>query len=185
MSLNQTTFWFNADGLFVPFGRSIGARAVVGEFENDGEMREVQAVIPLASLAPAGEFILSDTVRFPKGALFEEVEAYVRVGAAGGTSVSLGFILPDRTTHDASGVQAGLINGLLTAEAPAGAIVKFRGATSVPAGIAARAGTLITTPTPLASTVLLTATTVGTFTNGLLYVKIRYKPEPGATQSGN
>lgn len=184
MALNQPAFWVNADGLFIPFGRSTGAERYVGEFCDGGETREVQAVIPLDQLPAATETILSETVRFPTGACFEEVEVYVRTSAATGTDIDLGFIALDRTTHNASADADGLIVNLATATMVAGRILKFRAASSSPAGTTG--GALITTPTPLAEPCLLTISPSGpAFTAGLLYVRIRYKIDPTVGQIGN
>lgn len=187
MALNQPAFWVNADGLFIPFGRSIGAERYVGEFCDGGQVREVQVVLPLADLADNAETILSETIRFPVGARFEEVEVYVRNQAVGGTDLDLGFVALDRTTHNTSADQDGLLANVastLIDVAAAGATFKFRGDESVPAG-ATGAGVMLTTPVVLTEPVLLTATTNGDFTAGLLYIRIRYAIDPTAGQIGN
>jgi hypothetical protein len=187
MSVNQTQFWQNADGLFIPFGRSQGVPQVAGEYENDGDMREVHVALDLAVL-PIGETIISETLRFPKEAIFGEVEMYTEVAATSGgaPTLALGTIDLDRTNHTAP---SGVANGLITAQALAifqdlGSKKVFGDAASSPTG--ATAGSLIINATELTAPVLLSATVAtAVFTGGRVRFRIRYLPTRTGTQSGN
>lgn len=189
MTLSLGAGWFNSDGLFIPFGRNEATTQNVGEFctAETGDWREVQVVLDLATL-PLGETILSESVRFPKEAIFAEVEMYTEIAATSGgaATLALGTIDLDRSGHTAP---SGVANGLFTAQALAifqdlGSKKVFGDGSSSPAG--ATAGSLIINATELTAPVLLSATVAtAVFTAGRVRLRIRYLPTQTTGQSGN
>jgi hypothetical protein len=189
MTLQTGANWFNADGLFIPFGRNEATTQNVGEFCNSstGDCREVQVVLDLAALA-IGETILSESVRFPKEAIFQEIEVYTEIAATSGgaPTLAVGTIDLERVNHTAP---SGVANGLITAQALAifqdlGSKKVFGDGSSSPAG--ATAGTLIINATELTAPVLLSVTVAtAVFTAGRVRFRIRYVPTQTSGQSGN
>jgi hypothetical protein len=181
--------WFNPDGLIVPFGRDEGRPQQVGEFNELTDLHEVHAVLVLTDLPAFGtgianQLILSESVRFPVGAIFQEVEMYTEIVPVGATAdINFGLVAMDRTTEVD-------FNGLINAADIAtfdtlGTIVKFGVNTDgVPAPTAG--GALITGQIALTAPALLVASaTTAQFTDGKVRVKIRYRVNKGSTQSGN
>lgn len=190
--MSYTSVWHNADGLVVPFGRVEAEKQNVGAHNVLGDLHEVHAVIALASLPAFGtglanQRILSDSVRLPVGAEFQEVEVYVEVGATGATAAfNLGLIREDRTTEiDFDGLIAPATAGVAVLDT-VGAIRVYRaeGTDSLP--VPAVGGALIAGQTALTVPGLLVASaTTANFTAGQLRLKIRYRVNKAVGQEGN
>jgi hypothetical protein len=183
MSFQNGAFWFNQDGLFIPFGRNEATQQQVGEFCYGGDLREVHAVIDFGLLAGGAETILSESVRLPVGAVFQDVRVHWTEVGAGGTSFDLGLIELDRSTHSASADADGLIAAYVVADMDLGAVDFVKDADSTPAGVTG--GALIAGAVALTVPCLLTVTTVGTFTTGIGRFVIRYHAAPTSGQVGN
>lgn len=150
-------------------------------------------LMPLQVTAPqitttSGTLILTAPQIF-----IEQVEVETLVTAAGGTSISMGLATTSPGTPNSSFVQvtpnAGvqIINGLLTANMVAGVKIVYTqpGSTGLrmdTAALVAGGGTWVGVPmplvtnaiTPLPQSAWLSTVQAGTFTNGLLKVRIRY-----------
>lgn len=162
--------WFNNDGLFVQFGTSKAVPTTMGDYLSLGETREVEFTLTFAGAVPAGQFILGNTTMFPSGVFIEQVEMDVEVAAAGGTSFSVGTVRADRTTTGTGGTAANtFINGeVLATVTPAGKKVIYT--------TGGAAGTGIGTTTSFTDGfAYIAVTTVGTFTNGVAKIRIKYR----------
>jgi hypothetical protein len=163
--------WMNNDGLFLQFGTSKAVPTTAGDYQSLGEMREIELTLTLSSAVPAGQYILGNTTFVPSGVFIEQVELDWEVAAAGGTSMSIGTCRADRTTTGTGGTAAGsFVTGqLLAAQTPAGLKqILTAGSTN--------AGTLIGTTTAFTDGfAYITVTTVGTYTNGVAKVRIKYR----------
>lgn len=156
-------------------------------------IQSLTTLMPLQLTAPvvtttSGTLLLSNPQLF-----IESVEVEGLVSAAGGTSIAMGLVTTSPGTPTSSFVQvtpnAGvqLINGLLTANMVAGVKVVYTqpGSTGLrmdTAALVAGGGTWVgvNTPlvtnaiTPLPTSAWLSTIATGTFTNGLIKVRIRY-----------
>jgi len=144
----------------------------MGDYLSYGETREIEFTITLANLVPAGQFILGNTSFFPSNVFIEQVELDVEVAAAGGTSFSVGTVRTDRTTTGTGGTAATtFVNGVLLATlTPAGTKLIY----NIPAAGAGGTG-LGTTTSFTDNGVYISATSVGTFTNGVVKCRIKYR----------
>lgn len=163
--------YMDGDGLFRQYGTSKAVPTTSGDYLSYGETREIELTVTLAGTAGGATTILGNTTFFPSGVFVEQVEMDVETAAAGGTSFSIGTIRLDRTTTGTGGTAAGsFITGeVLATVTPAGKKVIYT------AGVSA-AGTAIGTTTSFTDGgVYITLTNVGTFTNGVMKIRIKYR----------
>lgn len=162
--------WLNADGLFLQFGTDKAVSETAGEYLSYGGNRVVEVLIDLTTLTSTAA-IQSNTELFPSGSnlFIEKVEAVAEVGAATGTSFSVGLIQTDRATIPAN-YSTAFINAEVTASlADAGDSVTYNEDT-------ANAGGLIGSfPASATGPYYITALSAGsTFTTGKIRVRIYY-----------
>lgn len=163
--------WLNPDGLFVQYGTSKAIPTTVGDYLSYGETREIEMTVTLAGTAAGATTILGNTTFFPSNVFVEQVEMDVETAGAGGTSFSIGTMRLDRTTTGSAGTAFNsFINGeVLATITPAGKKVLYTGGSTA-------AGVLIGTTTNFTDNgVYITLTNVGTFTNGVIKVRIKYR----------
>lgn len=163
--------WMNNDGLYVQYGTTKAVPTTAGDYLSYGETREIELTVTLANTAAAATTILGNTTLFPSNVFVEQVEMDVEVAAAGGTSFSIGTMRSDRTTVGTGGTAAGsFITGeVLATVTPAGKKVIYTAGTSA-------AGTAIGTTTSYTDGFsYITLTNVGTFTNGVMKIRIKYR----------
>jgi hypothetical protein len=163
--------WLNNDGLYVQYGTTKATPTTAGDYLSYGETREIELTVTLAGTAGGATSILGNTTFLPSGVFIESVEMDVETAAAGGTSFSIGTIRSDRATTGTGGTAAGsFITGeVLATVTPAGKKVIYT------AGVSA-AGTAIGTTTSFTDGfAYLTLTNVGTFTNGVMKIRIKYR----------
>jgi hypothetical protein len=161
----------NNDGLYLQYGTSKAVPTTAGDYLSLGETREIEFTLTFASAVPAGQYVIANTTLVPSGVFIEQVEMDVEVAAAGGTSFSIGTCRADRTTTGTGGTAAGsFITGeVLATVTPAGKKVIYTAGTSA-------AGTAIGTTTSYTDGfAYITVTTVGTFTNGVAKIRIKYR----------
>jgi hypothetical protein len=172
--------WLNKDGLFIQYGTDKTTSEAAGEFAAPGfPNRIVECRIDLTTLTSTAA-IQSNTLVFPAppaGQMFiEKVEATAEVGAASGTSFSVGLIQMDRATIP-SNYSTAFINAEVTATfATAGDYVQYVTGTS-------KAGGLIgSSPANATGPYYITALSSGTFTTGIIRVRIYYHGIGSITQ---
>lgn len=163
--------WMNNDGLYVQYGTTKAVPTTMGDYLSYGETREIEFTVTLANTAAGATTILGNTTFVPTGVFIEQVEMDVETAAAGGTSFSIGTMRADRTTTGSGGTAAGsFITGeVLATVTPAGKKVVYT------AGVSA-AGTAIGTTTAYTDGfAYITLTNVGTFTNGVMKIRVKYR----------
>lgn len=170
--------WMSPDGDYRQYGTSKAVPNTMGDYLSYGETREIEFTVTLANTAAGATTILGNTTFFPSNVFVESVEMDVETAAAGGTSFSIGTMRTDRTTVGTGGTAAGsFITGeVLATVTPAGKKVIYTGGSTA-------AGTLIGTTTSFTDGgVYITLTNVGTFTNGVMKIRIKYRGIGNITQ---
>lgn len=164
--------WMNKDGLYLQYGTEKTVPTTGGDFRSPGELRTMEVQFDLATLTTSAVIVdNANTTFFPKGMLIEEVSVVTDKAAVGGTSISVGLVKMDRTTAlsttafvaalpIASINVAGEKNVLTAGQTYAGAYV---GTTSAEPGY-------------------ITALAAGTFTDGKVTVRIKYRGLTPITQ---
>jgi hypothetical protein len=154
--------WLDPDGLFRQYGTAKAVPTPGGDYLSYGEWRDIEFNVNLASLAPAGTYIIGNTTFLGTNIFIESVNMDVEVAGAGGTSVSLGTRRLDRTT-DISTTNLLVAQSTLTA------------GTSVTVTNVGLAGSVVTTAQLPDGAAYVTATSIGTFTAGVVKFRIRYR----------
>lgn len=161
--------WNNPDGLFVQFGTDKALPENWGDYLAFGGNRVIEGLIDLTTLTSTAT-IQSNTTIFPSGTglYIEQVEAVAETAAASGTSFSVGLMQADRATIP-SNYSTAFINAEVTASmTPAGKKVTYVNGTT-------HAGGLIgTTAASATGPYYITALSSGTYTTGLIRVRIFY-----------
>jgi len=167
--------WLDTDGLYRQYGPTKAVPTTAGDYLSYGETREIETTLTLANYVPAGVFILANTTFIPSGVFIETVELDTEVAAAGGTSISLGTMRADRVTP-VSAVSFG--NIIVTATlGPAGTKLIYNVPSAGNGGTAL--GTVTSFPDGFAYPYI---TSVGTFTNGVIKFRIKYRTTTNITQ---
>lgn len=156
--------WFNPDGLFLKYGPQKTVPTTGGDYLSYGETREIEVNLDLTK-NPAGTPI-NDVTFVPAGVIVEQVELVADIDAAAGTSFSVGLIGMNRSTVPTNGA-TGFASGVLLNT------VNTLGAKQVLTKGSTGAGNYVGTTTPV--TGYITATVSGTFTKGLIKVRIKYR----------
>lgn len=156
--------WFDPDGLYRKYGTDKAVPNKGGEYRNDGHLREVEVKLTLSGLTES-ETIQSDQIFIPAGARLQEVEVVTQTAAATGVAIDLGLIRTDRSTEID-------YDGLLKAF-PTGSMDAAGETTSNKVG-ATYAGDLIGTTLANVGYISCSRTTSTAFTNGVIFVTIRY-----------
>lgn len=162
--------YYDNAGLYRKYGTDKATAKKAGEYRIYGQMHEVELKLTLSALTQT-ETIQDDTVTLPAGARIAEVEVLTHTAAATGTAVDIGLIKTDRSTEiDYDGLIAAIPTSQMNG---AGERTIFTAITTVPAS---QTGTGALIGTTLAYTGHITAsmTDATAFTEGVLYVKIRY-----------
>ena len=168
-----TQNWYNKDGLFLQYGTDKAVPTTAGDYRHYGDFRDVEFTIDLTKLTATAAIVPWAETTFMDGGVFiEQVEVVADVAAVGGTSVSVGMIGLDRSTKPANGDTA-FVKALVTASmTPAGKKnVLTTGVTS--------AGDYLGTATPVSG--YFTALAAGTFTEGTIKVRVKYRGVPPIT----
>lgn len=155
--------WMNNDGLYLEYGITKTTPETAGDYLSYGETRVLELTITLAGLTTS-PVIQSQTTFFGTSMFIEEVVVDTDVAATGGTSFSVGLIGFDRTTVDSN---TKFINGMLLAthDAAGEKTILTAGSTGAGSGI----GTTVTNPG------YITALCAGTYTAGVVKVRIKYR----------
>jgi len=160
--------YFDGDGLLRKYGTTKAVPNYAGEYKTYGSLREIEVRIDLSLLSTSTQLILSDQVFFPKERV-EEVVIEVETAAAssGSGTLDVGLIQTDRSTEiDFNGfIAAELTSALNTA----GKKIIYTNGVS-------KAGALIGTTTTNVGYLVANANTA-VFQSGIVYVRIRYRPD--------
>lgn len=163
--------WLNPDGLYVQYGTSKAVPTTTGDYLSYGETREIELTVTLANTAAGATTILGNTTFFPSNVFIEQVEMDVEVAAAGGTSFSVGTVRTDRVTTGTGGtaVDSFISGEVLATVTPAGKKVIYT------AGVAHVGSAVGTTTSFTDGGVYIALTNTGTFTNGVMKIRIKYR----------
>lgn len=165
--------WTNKDGLFIQYGTDQATAETAGEFALPGSPnRIVEVLIDLTTLTSTAA-IQSNNLIFPSpptGQLYiEKVEITAEVGAATGTSFSVGLIQMDRATIPTN-YSTSLINAEVTATVATAGMAQTYFQNTTHAG-----GLIGSFPAAATGPYYLTALSAGsTFTTGKIRVRIFY-----------
>lgn len=166
--------YYTASGLYLKFGSTIATPTKWGDYSFRGPNRIIEGTIDLTALTASSTVpsIVADVSFFPAlatGQLFiEKVEAVAETGAASGTSFSVGLIQADRSTIPTNYDHA-FINAEVTATlATAGQAQTYKQDTTHAGGLIGSAPASATGP------YYITAYTSGTYTTGIIRVRIFY-----------
>ena len=164
--------WLDPDGLYRKYGTAKATAAAGGDYLSFGDTREVDIKLDLTTLTSSAAVVANaDNIFFPSDMLVEQVEVFVETGAVGGTSFSVGVIQTDRSTTVSD---TAFVSALATASVnTAGDKVTLNvGSTSV--------GNKVGTTTGTAG--YISAKAVGTYTAGVVRVRIKYRGTGTITQ---
>lgn len=159
--------WMNNDGLYIQYGTSKAVPTTAGDYLSYGEWRDIEFTVNLAGAA--GTYVVANTTFLGTNVFLESVNLNVEVAAAGGTSLSIGTRRLDRTTDIST---TNIVNASLTATLAQGANVTLVGGSATAGTLV---GTTVTTSQLPDGAAYLTYTTAGTFTNGVVKVRLRYR----------
>lgn len=164
--------WLNKDGLFLQFGTQKAVNEAGGEYKNYGPNRIIEVAIDLTKLTSTAA-IQSYTTFFPappSGQMFiESVEVDVETASASGTSFSVGLIQADQSTIP-SNYSTAFVNALINASTNAAGDKLIMTAGSTSAG-----GLIGTYPAAATGPYYISALSSGTYTTGLVRVRINYR----------
>lgn len=160
--------WLDTDGLYRQYGVTKAVPTTAGDYLSYGETREIEMTLNLATYVPAGVFILANTTMLPSGVFIEQVEFDTEVAAAGGTSISIGAMRADRTTPVSAVSFANIVVTATLGVAGTKLIYTVPGAGAGGTSL----GTTTSYPDGFAYPYI---TTVGTFTNGVIKFRIKYR----------
>jgi hypothetical protein len=189
--------WLNADGLLVQFGTQKANPDVAGDYKTYGASRVAEVLVDLKSLTTSPQ-VQSLTTFFPAGynTFIEKVELDVDVASAGGTSFSVGLgyfsgstygnitTRSETSTSSAIGTQSNVaslpgvtaisntafVNALINASTNAAGDLITLSAGSTSAG-----GYIGAQSTDTTHKNYITALAAGTYTEGLIRVRIHYR----------
>lgn len=158
--------WMNNDGLYVQYGTQKAVPTTMGDYLSYGEWRDIEFTVNLANApySTAGTYIIGNTTFLGTNIFIESVNYDVELAATGGTSVSVGTMKLDRTTS--------ISNTNLSAAVATATLTQGASATVNTGGIV---GTTVTNSTFTDGSAYVTVTTIGTFTQGIVKFRVRYR----------
>lgn len=164
--------YLTKSGLYQKFGTEFATPNAWGDYVSFGSNRVIEGTISLPSIAAGTTSIISDVTFFPAlaaGQLYiEQVEAIAETAAAGGTSFDVGLIQLDRTTVPGGYGTAFIAAQTTAGMTPAGKKITYVNGTALAGSLIGSSAAVATGP------YYLTAATVGTFTTGVIRVRIFY-----------
>lgn len=154
--------WMSPDGLYKKFGTTKTIPNTGGEYRTLAECREIELRIDLTTLTTS-PVIQNDVEFYPIGMRLQEVEVYTETAATGGTSFSVGLVQTDRTT---------VISNTFFLAATVIADHDLLGEKKVYSAGVATFGVGAATPNTVPG--YITALAAGTYTAGVVKVRLRY-----------
>lgn len=168
--------WNNKDGLYLQYGTTKAVPETAGDYKTYGASRVLECQIDLTTLTSTAA-IQSNTTFFPTGANIhiEKVEVIALVGAASGTSFSVGLMKTDRSTTMSDTAFVAAMTQAVMANA-GDTQVLTKDSTAAGGYIGATAGAYVgnyenASPSNVG---YISAKSSGTFTTGLVKVRIHY-----------
>lgn len=159
--------WMNNDQLYIRYGTDKATPTTAGDYLKYGEYREIEFTLTLANLTTTPTPV-GNTTFLPSGVFVEEVEVDTEVAGAGGTSISVGTMRSDRSTAISN---TAILNAQVLASHDAAG---EKNAYNVPA--AGGGGSLLGTTTSFTDNfAYITALAAGTYTAGVVKVRIKYR----------
>lgn len=164
-----TQNWINKDLLFLQYGTDKAAVDAGGDFKSYGTNRIAEVYIDLTTLTSTAA-IQSNSLIFPSGSgiYIEKVEVVAEVGAASGTSFSVGLIQMDRATIPSS-YSTSIINAEVTATVATAGMAQTYYQNTTHAG-----GLIGSFPASATGPYYITALSSGTYTTGKVKVRVFY-----------
>lgn len=161
--------YINKDGLPLQFGTAKATVDAGGDFKSYGSNRIAEVYIDLTTLTSTAA-IQSQTLIFPSGSnlFIEKVEVVAEVGAASGTSFSVGLIQMDQATIP-SNYSTSLINAEVTATVATAGMQQTYFQNTTHAG-----GLIGSFPASATGPYYITALAAGTYTTGKVKVRVFY-----------
>lgn len=155
--------WMNKDGLNLKYGPAKAEPAKAGDYKIDGATREIELTLELKDLTTTAK-IIDDNTFFPKGTFIESVTVQTEKSSAGGTSLSVGLMGTDRTNtiSDTAFLSAAPIADHTTAGQKKEYVVGVTGVGGYVGSTSASVG-------------YISAKVAGTYTDGIVKVRIRYR----------
>lgn len=151
--------WMNPDGLYKKFGTTKAVPNTGGEYKTLGELREIELRVDLGGMTTTPT-ILNDEIFYPVGMQLQEVEVYVETVGVPNTAtlVNIGLVGTDRTTVISATY---FVSSPVADHTPKGKKTVYT------------SGAGVTTPNVVPGYITAAAVT-GTYTSGVLKVRIRY-----------
>lgn len=157
--------WMDNTGLYQEWGVEQATNSKGGEYRNNGNLREIELKINLATLTES-ETILDNNITMPSGVRIAGIKVQTVTAAATGAAIDLGLIRTDRTTEvDYDGLLAAFPTATMNA---ANETSNF----TVPN--TAEAGALVGTTTSNPAHFTCSRTTATAFTAGQIIVTVYY-----------
>lgn len=158
--------WLDNTGLYQKYGIDQTTAKAGGEYRKNGNEREIQFTLNLASLTQT-ENVVDDNLFMPAGVKITEVEILVETAAATGVAIDVGFVRTDRTTEiDYDGLLAAFVTATMTV---GNKVTLRKGGTQ--AGAMVGSGVATTN----VGYITASATTATAFTAGTVKITIRYE----------
>ncbi len=165
--------WLNKDGLYLQYGTEKAIPTTGGDYRNPGEYRDVEFTVNLTGLTSTAVIVPRlETTFADSGVFIEQVEVVADKAAVGGTSVSIGLIGMDRSTKPANGDTA-FVKALAIAS------INVDGEKNVLSASITGAGDYVGKALPSGG--YFTASAAGTFTDGTIRVRVKYRGVPPIT----
>ena len=166
--------WMNNDGLYLEYGTSKAVPTTMGDYLSYGEWRDIEFTVNLgtAPYSTAGTYIIGDTTFLGTNIFLESVNVSVETAAVGGTSLSVGTIRLDRSTSISA-------TNILPAIATATMVQGYNNTSTANVGLI---GKTITSADLPDGSAYVTVTTIGTYSAGVVMVRLRYRGVGTITQ---
>lgn len=189
--------WLNPDGLLLQYGTQKANPEQGGDYLAYGATRVMEVMIDLKSLTTSPQ-VQSTNVFFPSGynVFVEKVEVDVDVASAGGTSFSVGLgyfsgsTYGTVTTRSEASTSSGVTTNTNTASLPGVTAISSTAFVNalvnastnaagdnivMTAGSSSAGGYIGAQPTDLTHPCYITALAAGTYTDGLVRVRVYYR----------
>lgn len=159
--------WMNNDGLYIQYGTTKSTPTTMGDYMVYGDTREIEFTITMSGLTTS-PVIQGNTTFLPTGVFIESIQTNVETAGAGGTSISIGTMRADRSTVISN---TALLNAQLLASHDAAGETN-----TYTVAAAAGGGSLVGTTTSFTDGfAYITALCAGTYSAGVMKVRIRYR----------
>lgn len=160
--------WLDNSGMYRQYGTSKAVATTAGDYLSYGEWRDIEFTVTLSALSTTPT-IVANTTFLGTNIFLESVNLDVETAAAGGTSLSIGTMRHDRSTVISN---SNIVNAQTQGSMTAGASITLTGGSGTAGALV---GTTILPATFPDGAAYITATVAGTFTTGVVKVRLRYR----------